>query len=271
MIKLIALDIDGTLLNSEHRITPRTKMAIDKARADNIQVVLASGRPLEGMMPHLTTLNLTQNKDYVLCYNGGLVQCVGNGHIIEQLTLTGKDAKDLAAVSRDLGVFIHAFTQKHGLITPTLNPYTDHEAKINDLAITQLDFAELNDDDIVMKVMMIDDPEKLNNAIKCMPPHVSDHFTMVKSAPIFLEFLNPNANKGNAIAALAKHLNIQQHEVMCVGDAENDHSMIEWAGLGVAMGNADDITKKLANKITATNDQDGVAEAILNFAMLNKE
>ena len=100
-----------------------------------------------------------------------------------------------------------------------------------------------------------------------MPSHVIKKFTIVKSSPIFLEFLNSNANKGNAIAALAKHLNIQQSEVMCVGDAENDHSMIEWAGLGIAMGNADAITKQLADKITTTNDQEGVAEAILKYAM----
>ncbi len=271
MIKLIALDIDGTLLNSEHKITPHTKIVIEKASAENIQIVLASGRPLEGMLPHLQTLNLTHAQNYALCYNGGLVQSVGTGEIIEKLTLTGKDAKDLAAVSRDLGVFIHAFTQKQGLITPTLNPYTDHEAKINDLQITQLDFAELDDNDIVMKVMMIDDPERLNNAIKHMPQGVTENYTIVKSAPIFLEFLNVNANKGNAIAALARHLNIKQSEVMCVGDAENDHSMIQWAGLGIAMGNADFNTKNLANDITLTNDQDGVAEAILKFALNRKK
>lgn len=267
MIKLIALDLDGTLLNSEHQISHYTQAIIQKAQTQGIHIVLASGRPLDGMMAHLNTLNLTTNNHYVVSYNGGLVQCVGNGNTIAKLTLTGKDAKNLAGVARDLGVFVHAFTQKHGLITPEMNPYTEHEANINGIPITLMDFTELEDDDIVMKVMMIDAPEKLTSAIEQLPKMVKDKYAIVQSAPIFLEFLNPNATKGSAVAALAEHLGIVQQNVMCMGDAGNDHSMIEWAGIGVAMGNADPKTQALANALTDTNDQDGVAKAIEKWAL----
>ena len=103
MYKLVALDMDGTLLNSQKEISKRNKDAIIKARELGVTVILASGRPIEGMMPKIKELNLTSDDDFVLSYNASLVQRVSNGEIIRSQILTGKDAKQLASLSEELG------------------------------------------------------------------------------------------------------------------------------------------------------------------------
>ncbi|MCW8330272.1 sugar-phosphatase [Photobacterium sp. SDRW27] len=269
MYKLVALDMDGTLLNSQKEISVRTKQAITEARAQGVHVVLASGRPLEGMADYLAQLEMTSESDYVLSYNASLVQRVESKQIIHKLIMQGSDAKNIASLAHDFGVHVHAFSPTRGLITPENNTYTSHESTINGVEVTELDFAELDNDEEIIKVMMVADPEILSAAIAQLPASLYEQYTIVQSAPFFLELLNPRSNKGAGVAMLAEHLNIDASEVICMGDAGNDHHMIKYAGLGVAMGNATEDTKALANLITASNDDDGVAKVIEEF-ILNK-
>lgn len=265
MYKLVALDMDGTLLNSQGVISPRTKDAIATAVAMGTVVILASGRPLEGMTSTLRELNMTGDNDYVLCYNGSLVQHVSSQAFIRSQMICGADVKQLAELSRELGVHVHAFSLRSGLITPKNNHYTRHEAEINGLDITEVDFSTLSDDEPMLKAMLIDDPEKLSAAIAQLPASLYEKYTIVQSTPFFLEFLDKNSNKGVGVKAVAEQLNIRAEEVICIGDAGNDHEMLKYAGLGVAMGNATAETKALANHITATNNEDGVARVIEEF------
>ncbi|MDF5496489.1 HAD-IIB family hydrolase, partial [Vibrio parahaemolyticus] len=133
MYKLIALDMDGTLLNSDKAISEENKQAIAKAREAGVTVVLASGRPLEGMQDKLDELNIHSDRDFVLYYNGSMVKNVGTNDIIHQQIIDGKAAKLVARKAEELGAYVHAFSQVHGLITNEHNPYTDIEAKINGL------------------------------------------------------------------------------------------------------------------------------------------
>lgn len=269
MYKLVALDMDGTLLNSQKAVSPRTKQAIQAARDNGVQVVLASGRPLEGMTKYLDELGMTGENDYVLSYNASLVQRVESKTVIRKQIMTGRDAKNIASLANDFGTFIHAFTPERGLITPQNNPYTEHESVINGVPTTVLDFAELADDEEVIKVMMVADPEILTAAINQLPESLYSQYTVVQSAPFFLELMNPNSNKGTGVAMLAEHLGLDASEVICMGDAGNDHHMIKYAGLGVAMGNATDDLKAIANHVTDTNDNDGVAKVIEEFVLKN--
>lgn len=127
MYKLVALDMDGTLLNSQKAISPRTKQAIQAARDNGVQVVLASGRPLEGMTKYLDELGMTGENDYVLSYNASLVQRVESKTVIRKQIMTGRDAKNIASLASDFGTFIHAFTLSVALSlqkttrTPSMN------------------------------------------------------------------------------------------------------------------------------------------------------
>lgn len=267
MFKLIALDMDGTLLNSQKAISPRTKAVITQARAAGVKVVLASGRPIEGMQDKLNELGIAGDNEFVLSYNGSLVKELGSNQIIQQYIIDGRSAKQIAKLADELGVYTHAFSQIHGLITPKHNEYTDIEAKINGLSVTEMDFSTLEDDHPIIKTMIVAAPETLTATIQQLPAELHEQFTIVQSAPYFLEFLNPSSNKGAGVQAIAEHLGISAQEVICMGDAENDHHMLRYAGLGIAMANAMEETKTIADYITLSNDEDGVAAAIEKFVL----
>ena len=114
---------------------------------------------------------------------------------------------------------------------------------------------------------MIDEPEILQKAVDNLPQEVYDKYTVVRSTPYFLEFLNKAVNKGTGVELLAKHLGVNQEEIMTFGDAGNDLDMIVYAGMGVAMANGFDEVKEVANYITDSNENDGVAKAIEKFVL----
>ena len=129
------------------------------------------------------------------------------------------------------------------------------------------DFNKLEKDHSIIKIMMIDEEEVLQKAIDNLPKEVYDKYTVVRSAPYFLEFLNKEVNKGVGVEMLAKHMGITLDQVITMGDAGNDLHMIECAGMGVAMGNAFEEIKEVANYITDTNENDGVAKAIEHLVL----
>ncbi|MGL5351832.1 MAG: Cof-type HAD-IIB family hydrolase [Clostridium sp.] len=235
MYKLIALDMDGTLLREDKSVSDRTKKAIADAKLKGVTVVLATGRPIEGVLRYLEELDMLTENDYVLSYNGSLVQKTKNKEIISKITLKGRDASYLYNLSNELGVNVHAFSESEGLITPKANKYTDVEADINGIKFKEFNFDNINAEDNMIKIMMIDEPEVLQKAVDNLPKDIYEKYTVVRSAPYFLEFLNKEANKGTGVELLAKHLGVKVDEIIAMGDAGNDLHMIEYAGLGVAM------------------------------------
>jgi len=267
MIKLIALDMDGTLLNAQKEVSERNYEAIQAAKKAGIKVVLASGRPLQGLQAYLDQLGLTGKDDYVVSYNGSLVQRVACGEVLHKTSLKGSDAKEIFKISQQLGVFIHAFSVTQGLITHKHNTWTNLEASLNGLEVNEIDFNNIADDDDIIKIMMVAEEKDLTIAINNLPEHLKTQYTVVQSAPFFLEFLHPSSNKGIAVERLCQELTLSPEQVMCVGDAENDHAMLKFAGVAVAMENADPATKALASFITKSNLEDGVAFAIEQKAL----
>lgn len=267
MYKLIALDMDGTLLKRDKSISSQTKEALNAARNKGVKIVLASGRPIEGLNRYLEELDLIRDDEYVLSYNGALVQNIKTKEIIAGNVLKGSDLKTLQRLSEKLGVFIHAFSKSEGLIVEVMNEYTQIEADINGINITQKDFVNINNNEDMIKIMMIDSKENIDYAYENLPNDIKEKYTVVRSADIFLEFLNKDSNKGIGLELLINHLGIKSEEVIAVGDAGNDVHMIEYAGLGVAMGNASDDVKKVSNYITNSNEEEGVTKVIQEFVL----
>jgi len=267
MIKLIALDMDGTLLNAEKQISERNCKAIKSAKDAGIKVILASGRPRTGLQKYLEQLGLTSAEDFVVSYNGSLVERVANNEVLHQTSLKGTDVKAVFVLSQDLGIDIHAFSVKQGLITHQNNPWTDIEAQLNGIDSTVIDFNTIDDNEDFIKVMLVAADKELTEAIYKIPVSLKENYTVVRSADIFLEVLHPDSNKGVAVEKLCEELDLNANEVMCVGDAENDHAMLSFAGMAVAMGNADEITKAMCNYVTKSNIEDGVAIAIEEKAL----
>lgn len=270
MYKLIAIDMDGTLLSDEKQISPANYEAIQQARENGVKVVLASGRPLVGIKKYLEQLNLVSKEDYAVAFNGAIVQSSKGDEIISKTTLKLQDYKYLYELSKDLKVNIHALTETT-VISPKDSKYTRREAEMNGITNEIIPVEDVDEATTIVKVMFIDKPELIDEIIDQIPEEVRSKYTIVRSAPFFLEFLHKSVNKGAGVAALAKKLNIKQEEVICIGDAGNDIHMIKYAGLGVAMGNAFPEVKKIANFITKTNEEDGVAYIINKFILNGEE
>jgi Cof subfamily protein (haloacid dehalogenase superfamily) len=128
---------------------------------------------------------------------------------------------------------------------------------------------EMTEELSIIKMMMIDEPALLDEIIPLIPESFMEKYTVVKSTPFFLEILNKEVHKGAALERLATHLGLDRSEVMALGDNENDVTMIEYAGLGIAMANATENVKNAADIITASNDEHGVAEAIKQYILNN--
>lgn len=270
MYKLIALDIDGTLLNKERKITKEVFNSIQEAKKMGNKVVLSTGRPLPGVTPLLKELHLTDYGDYVICFNGAVVQEVKSEKIISNIEMNCNDFKNIYEFVKQQNTNIHINTPTN-LIIPTNKPskYTIIEANLNKISIEHKKEDEIDDSITYCKIMIVDEPEKIEQIIEIIPKNLSDNYTIVRSAPFFLEFLNKKANKGTALKALCENINIPINETIAVGDEENDQHMIKLAGLGVAMGNARDSIKNIADYVTKTNEEHGVAYVINKF-MLKK-
>ena len=265
MYKIIALDMDGTLLDDDKKITEENKKALMRAKDKGVKVVLSSGRPKDGLIKFLNELELMQDNEYVLSYNGCLVQEAKSGKILHEVGLKGTDLHYMYTLSREFNVNIHAFSEKHGLITPKMSKYTEVEASLNGIEATIIDFFDIPEDENIIKIMLVDEEEILDAAINRLPKEAYDKYNIVKSTPYFLEIINKNGNKGEGLKALANHLGVKREEVMAFGDASNDREMIEYAGLGVAMENAMEEVKKVADYITCNNNESGVAKVINKF------
>ena len=267
MYKLIALDIDGILLNSEKKITNEFLILFKKQKS-GAKVVLSTGRPLPGVTPLLDELNLNDDGDYVICFNGAVVQEVKSKKILSNIEMCHDDFVLINNLAKENNTHVHINTPTN-LIIPeeTPNKYTIHEATLNNIDIVSMNEEDINDDITFCKIMIIDEPEKLEEVLENIPKDLFDKYTIVRSAPFFLEFLNKNANKGTALEALCNTINIPLSKSIAVGDEENDQHMIKMAGLGVAMGNARDSIKEIANYVTCSNNEHGVAKVIDKFIL----
>ena len=267
MVKLIAIDLDGTLFDDEKNISEENLKAIDNAQKLGCKVVIASGRPLCGIMPTLEKLKLTKASDYVICYNGALVLNVKTGEVIFSKTLTGVDLAKIYSLAKLLNVNIHAYREKESLITPKLNPYTAVTERVNNIKANLCDFNSIASSEKFIKIMLIDDELRLNYIEDNLDKQYFDAYSIVRSSKIYLEFLNKETDKGLALKALANYLNIDLKDTMAIGDAGNDLNMILLAGIGVAMGNSFAYVKSSADYVTLDNKNSGVANAINKFVL----
>ncbi|MFC3393890.1 sugar-phosphatase [Brenneria rubrifaciens] len=267
-IKLIAIDMDGTLLTPQNQISPAVKAAIAAAREKGVEVVLATGRPFIGVERYLAELALQREDCFCVTNNGALVQRAIDGGCVAQTALSFDDYLYFEALARELDVHFHALDFN---VVYTANKdisrYTVHEAHLTGMPLKYRAVEEMDRSLTFPKVMMIDEPSVLDRAISQIPPEAFEGYTIMKSAPYYLEILDKRVNKGEGVKMLAQHLGIARESVMALGDQENDLAMLNYAGLGVAMGNATEAVKAVCQFVTRTNQEDGVAYAIEKFVL----
>lgn len=266
MYKLIALDIDGTTVNAKHEITERTKSAIAKARAKGVLVMLCTGRPIHGIRNYLEELDMNQEGDYSITFNGALIQDNFTGEVLVDLPLSEKEMHVLQELADELQLLTH-YSDVKSIYTnhPVMPPYAVMESYIT---TAPLQYVERSKGFVgCSKFMISAEEDAFNKGYGAFPDEIHQNFMLTRTAPYWVEITNKKASKGLAIAALIEKLGIKQQEVIAIGDQLNDASMIEFAGLGVAMGNAVDGIKNIANYITLDVEEDGVAHVIEKFVL----
>ena len=267
-VKLIAIDLDGTLLNDKKEIMPRTYRALRKASNEGVYVVLASGRPIKGMMHLIKELKLDEKENYVINFNGASVNKTQSLESIYNCSLTIDEMKEIEEFAIKHNVHSHAFINGDLYLEENAK-YSDVEASINHITPIICKYSDFNEEDVVNKYMFADEPSKLEEIYPLIPKELFEKYTVVFSAKFFLEFLNKETNKGKALKALCEYLKIDPSEVMAIGDEENDLSMLEYAGHKIAMDNANKKLKDIATYITSSNNDEGVGKAVEKL-VLNK-
>lgn len=268
MIKLIAIDLDGTLLTSKKEISDRNKAVLKQAKAAGVKIVICTGRPLVAIEAYLEELNLLEEGDYSITFNGGLVQKNKTGEIIEKALMALEDIHDLHQLAVELNVPLDVLSDDLVRQLPTSEEFPSIYGEINKLlTFKAFELAELKKEHLFNKAVVAIDSDYLNEQITKIPAGFYERFEIIKSRHNLLEFMPKGITKAYGISLLAKDLHIKQEEIMTIGDEENDLPMIQYAGYGVAMANAVQLVKEAALIITDDNDHDGVAKAIEKFVL----
>ncbi|MHB8170244.1 MAG: Cof-type HAD-IIB family hydrolase [Thermincolia bacterium] len=263
MYKLIAIDMDDTLLDSKTRISPRVSAAIKQAREKGVMVTLATGRMFSSALPFAQELELDLP---LITYQGALVKNSLSGEVLYYRPVPADIARDLVQVARQWGIHVNIYIND---ILYMENLSAEGQA-YSDLAriepVIVADLLELLQDEPT-KVLMIATEETLDKLAEELQPRFAGRIHITKSKPYYLEFIHPLATKGFALEHLANYYRMEREEVMAIGDSYNDLDMIEFAGLGVVMGNAREEIKAIADYIAPDNDSDGVAQVIEDLVL----
>ncbi|WP_440895051.1 Cof-type HAD-IIB family hydrolase [Amphibacillus sp. Q70] len=264
--KMIVLDLDDTLLRDDLTISTRTKQALMKAQEMGIKVVLASGRPTFAMNESAKELALDQFESYLIAFNGAKIIACRTGKELYSSSLTLDDIQSLYKLSKQENVYIHTYMGDE-IITDKKNPYTEIESEITSLPIKVVkDFIDAVTIPPV-KVLMLEEPETLKQVEAKIKPQLNHKFSIMRSKPYFLEFIEKGVTKGASLRQIIERTNIKREDVIAIGDSYNDQEMIEFAGLGVAMGNAPDDIKEIADIVTDTNMNDGIAKIVDQYIL----
>lgn len=262
-IKLCAFDVDGTLLNSKQELLPEVISEIKRVKEKGIAIVLCTGRPFIAVKEIIEKIGLS-NSDYIVNYNGSIIRSA-DGNILRKEILTYEDFVDIEAMSRRVFIPVHALVgnpERIMCLNRNINEYSVYESNIENIPLCYCTPEDIGPDNEIIKMMYIAKKNELDRAIGELPDYFFRDYNCVKSAEFFFEMMNKNSSKGNALDYLCQFLKIPAEEVLAIGDHENDLSMIEYAGLGIAMGNATSQVKKVANFVTGGHDEAGVALAL---------
>lgn len=267
--KMIALDLDGTLNNDQKKISARTREALIAVQKKGVKVVLASGRPITGLYRECEALELEKYSGILLSYNGGKVIDATTKKVLYEKSLPRETAVRLLKHIEEYPVTPIVDNGKEYVTTSKEEFMIEAESKLNNLGIMEVNNVAAAVNFNPVKVLMAAPKEVLDPAIDKITEPFQEELSFVKSSPIFLEATMKGINKASSLQAVCDRLEIKPEEVMAFGDEKNDMEMLRFAGLGVAMGNACEPLKKIADEITLSNNEDGIAHVLEKYYELS--
>lgn len=277
-IKVIIMDIDGTLVNDEKVITPLTKETLLKAQDKGVRLVLASGRPTSGLLKLAEELDMENHHGLFVCFNGSKVVDCQSHETLYNHTISVEDSKAVlehlknfkARPMFDKDEYMYVNDVFDNTITYKGKSFNvmQYESRGNNYILCEKrDLAAFVDFEI-NKILTFGDPDYLQAHYKEMMEPFKDRLNYMFTSDFYFEYTAKGVDKAKALDSVLIPMGYKKEEMMAFGDAQNDKSMVEYVGLGVAMGNASDELKAVANEITDTNNNDGIAKAIMKHIEL---
>lgn len=263
--RIIALDLDGTLTNSSKEISAPTLKALLDIQKRGIKVALASGRATSGCIHLARQLRLEKFGGYLLSFNGGTVIDCRTNEVLFRKFLPQRYITELYRHALENGVGIVTYDDNNLIVGSKVDPYIELETKLARLPMKVVDDFPAYVNFEVCKCLMTGQPDHLAAVEKKMKDIYGASISIMRSEPFFLEFMPQNVDKAEGLSILLSRLGLSREHLICCGDGFNDISMLRFAGLGVAMGNAQEHVKSAADYVTATNDNNGVLKVIEKF------
>jgi len=261
--RLIAIDVDDTLLNDELKVTEGTKRALAQAVEQGCVVTLATGRMFASAVRIASQLELNVP---IITYQGALIKNLLDGKVLYERPVPADAALEVIAFAEEHGLHLQAY-EDDKLLAPEDNEKVRAYSRLSNVPYEIADDFRAVAQRGSTKLLVIDEPAKLDALIPLLAERLGDRAHITKSKPNFMEVVHPEATKGHALLHLAAHFGIPREETIAVGDSWNDREMIEAAGLGVAMANAVEPLKQIADYITASNNEEGVKQVVETFIL----
>jgi hypothetical protein len=261
--KMVCLDIDGTLLNSNHQITQKVKNIINKiANEKNIPVILVSARMPKGITFLQRELQIEQP---IICYSGALILDKDN-NVLAKESINVFSLEEIYKLASNHNIHVSLYKDNEWYIEK-LDYWAKQESEITNIIPKVINFGELmeiwkKEGTGPNKILCMANPAEVN----LLKDTIKDNdLNIYPSKPTYLEIMPAGASKTSAINCLQQKFNVDRSEIIAMGDNFNDIDMLKYSGVGIAMGNAPEDVKKHANDVTLTNDEDGVAEALKRY------
>ena len=267
-IRVLALDLDGTLTNDQKIVTPRTRAALDAAAEKGVTIILASGRPTAGVMPLAKELGLDKEGGCVLSYNGGAIVDCTTGETLYSRWLDPQYVPRLCSFAKEQGVTIITYNDKGVVTESPEDPWALKECFTCKLPMQKVEDLAAYVDYPICKMLITLDPSRRDEVLEAGRKQFAGQIDLYPSSPFFIEAVPLGVAKDVSLAGLLEKRGLTRANLMACGDGLNDRSMIRFAGVGVAMQNAEPPVKEDADYVTrADNNHDGVAEAIEKFIL----
>lgn len=272
MKKAIIMDIDGTLTNSEKKISEKTKNKLMELQEKGALLVLASGRPDKGLMQYVKELEMDKHHGIIISFNGAkVIDCQSNEILFNQ-TMPVETCKAVIKHIKKFDVKPIVYKNDYMYVNDVYDNMVHvwggelnvikYEAGLTNYKICEVYDMEEFADYPMNKILIAADDEYLKNNYKDIMEPFKDSLSCVFSADMYFEFTEKGIDKANAIRSSLGSLGYTKDDIIAFGDAGNDKTMLEYAGIGVAMGNASQDIKDIADYITLSNDEDGIVHAL---------
>ncbi|MEA4875263.1 Sugar phosphatase YidA [bioreactor metagenome] len=261
MIKLVATDLDGTLLNENRELSEVNKKTIKKMIDSNIILCFATGRPLNGIKHFLEECNLTNTESYSITNTGACIYRNQNFQLLKGEYLNECDYQLIEDYTKGTGVQVAGYSDFDLYsFSKVINPALIHDSKILSMPINETKIQDIVNP--ICRINIMGNKESIDYAISILPKEIFEKYYTVRNETFSFELLNKSSGKGNAIKFLMDYLGLNNEEVLVLGDNFNDIDMLIEAGQSVAMGQAHEDIKRICTYVTDTNEKNGFTKAI---------